>query len=122
MVEAKEEFTETEIVAFEQKYLQVFKDLAHLESVKKKIEEQSKSARKQIEAAMDQYGVTKIENDYVSICMVPENPGKTTIDLEKLEKEEPEEYESLLEDYPKITGKKKSYIRITVKEVKEDEK
>lgn len=114
MVEAKD-MKENELVAFEEKYLQAFKDFAHLEQHKKSVEEQSKRVRDQIERAMDEYGITKIENDYVSIVRIDATPGKKTIDLKALEKEEPDEYASLLEDYPKITGQKKAYIQIRVK-------
>lgn len=115
MVEAKEEFTEAEIVAFENKYLQSFKDLAHLEVMKKQMEDKSKKIREQIEAAMNEYGITKIDNEFVSVSWIQENPGKETVDLEAFKKNEPEEYEDLLKDYPKITGKKKAYVKISVK-------
>jgi len=115
MVEANEKFTDAEIVAFEKQYLEAFKELAALEKAKKEAETKSKDIRAKLEEAMNEYGITKIDNEFVSIAWIKENPGKQTIDLDALQKEEPEEYESLLEDYPKITGKKKAYVKITVK-------
>ena len=115
MVEANTQFTDAEIVAFEKQYLAAFEELATLEKAKKAAEEKSKDIRSKIEAAMNEYGITKIDNEYVSITWIKENPGKETIDLDAFKKEEPKEYEDRLADYPKITGKKKAYVKITVK-------
>ena len=107
--------TQTELQAFENKYLQAFKDLGHLEALKKQTEDKLKKVREQIEQGMDKYDIAKIDNEYVTITRIPENQGKETVDLDAFAKEEPEEYAELVKDYPKVTGKKKAYIRITVK-------
>ena len=109
------QFTEQELQVFEEKYLSVMKDLADATIQKKRLEEQEKKFKGQLEKVMDEYGIKSIDNQFLKIIRVAGSDGKTTVDLDKMQKEEPELYQELLEDYPKTTGKKKASIRFDVK-------
>lgn len=110
-----EPFTQEEITVFEEKYMEACKSLGEMTKQRKKLEEEEKKFKVQLEKAMDEYGIKTIDNQYVKFNRVDANPGKMSVDLKKMEKEEPELYQELLEDYPKLTGKKKAYVRMTVK-------
>ena len=79
------------------------------------LDNQEKDIKAKLEKAMDEYSIKKIENEYITITRVAENPGKKTVDLDKMKKEEPDLYGDLLKDYPKVTGKKKGYVMFKVK-------
>lgn len=115
-LDAKKPFTDEEIALFEQKYLSACQQLADAVKQKKLIEDQEKKVKEQLEKVMDEYGIKSLENDFIKFTRVAENPGKQTIDIDKMQKEEPELYDELLEDYPKITGAKKAYVTFKVKE------
>ena len=115
LLEDKKQFTEAELQVFEEKYLSVMKDLADATIQKKRLEEQEKKFKGQLEKVMDEYGIKSIDNQFLKIIRVAGSDGKTTVDLDKMQKEEPELYQELLEDYPKTTGKKKASIRFDVK-------
>lgn len=104
---------ENNLVLFEQKSLDVMRTLSELNAEKKRLDELEKHLRDELNKTMTEYGVTKFENDYVTITAVAPSES-VSVDLKALEKAEPECYKGLLEDYPKVT-KKKSYVRITVK-------
>lgn len=111
-----EEFTKEELAVFNEQHLAAFKALSEMTKQKKQIEQQEKDIKAKLEAAMDEYSIKKIENEYITITRVAENPGKQTVDLDKMQKEEPELFNELLADYPKTTGKKKGYVMFKVKE------
>lgn len=108
-------FTSEEIQAFEQKYMSVMQNLADMAIQKKRIEDAEKKIKGQLEAVMDQYGIKSLDNQYLKITRVAGTADAVTIDLAKLEKEEPELYEELLGDYPKTVKGKKGSIRFTTK-------
>lgn len=100
-----------------EKSLQVFKNanvevinaIAQISVAKKQIEEQEKTMKEKLLAAMESYGVTKFENDAIKITYFA--PSTTTsIDSTKLKKEKPD----IAKEYSK-TSNKKSYIKIEVK-------
>jgi regulator of replication initiation timing len=117
MIELKtgEEFTKEELAVFNEQYLAMFKNLAEMKKQKDALDKQEKDIKSKLEAAMDEYSIQKIENEYITITRVAENPGKQTVDLDKMQKEEPELFNELLADYPKTTGKKKGYVMFKVK-------
>lgn len=100
-----------------EKSLKVFKDtnievinaIAQISVAKKQIEEQEKTMKEKLLAAMEAYGVTKFENDAIKITYYA--PSTTTsIDSTRLKKEQPD----IAKEYSK-TSSKKSYIKIEVK-------
>lgn len=108
-------FTEGELQAFEEKYLAMMEGLANNKIAQKRLQEDEKKAKQALEQVMDEYGIKSIDNRFIRITRVAENKGKPTIDLTKMQKEEPELYAELLEDYPTITGKKKAYLKFDTK-------
>ena len=115
MLEGKEAFTDEEMQAFEKKNLIVMKELSNVVSEKKKLEEVEKKAKERLEKIMDEYGIKSIDNEFLRITRIPPNAGKTVIDVDKMEKEEPDLFKELLEDYPKVSGKKKGYVKFDIK-------
>lgn len=109
------EFTQNEIQAFNEKYLAVMKGFANLKVEIKRLQDEEKKVKEQLEQVMDEYSIKSIDNRYVRITRIAPNAGKIVIDLDALKKEEPELYEELLADYPTVTGKKKGYVKIDVK-------
>lgn len=108
-------FTDGEIKAIEKQYLTVMKNLSEVVKQKKKLEDDEKKVKKQLEQVMDEYGIKSIDNQYLKIIRVAGSEGKTTIDLDAMEKKEPDLFKELLADYPKTTGAKKASIRFDVK-------
>lgn len=109
-----EEFTKNEIVAFENQYLQAFQQLAQITKRKRELEETEKNMKKVLEKVMDENNIKSIDNQYIKVTKINSSTS-TSIDLKKLEKEEPKLYEELLEDYQKVTNKA-AYVRFLVKE------
>ncbi len=100
-----------------EKSLKVFKDtnidvinaIAQISVAKKQIEEQEKTMKEKLLAAMEAYGVTKFENDAIKITYYA--PSTTTsIDSTRLKKEQP----VVAREYSK-TSSKNSYIKSEVK-------
>lgn len=115
LLQENNQFTEQELQVFEEKYLAVMKGLADATIQKKRLEEQEKNFKKQLEKVMDEYGIKSIDNQFLKIVRVAGSEGKQTIDLDKMQKEEPELFEELLADYPKTSGARKASIRFDVK-------
>lgn len=102
-----------ELKIFEDKSLIIAQSLKSLKDKKEKIEKEEKDLKKTLEDLFNEYELKSFKNDYFTISKVEASESKS-IDLKSMEKKEPELYEELLEDYPKVT-KRKSYIRISVK-------
>ena len=101
------------LVLFENKALTYMKNLSDLKKEQDRLAEIEKSVRADLQAVMDEFGITQFKNDYVTISLV-KGSTSVSIDLKALEKKEPELYAELLADYPKETVKKDS-VRILVK-------
>jgi septal ring factor EnvC (AmiA/AmiB activator) len=115
MLEGKEDFTEEELSVFEQQYMSVMKNLSDMTKQKKKIEKQEKLIKANLGKVMDEYGIKSLDNQFLKIIRVAESKGKATVDLDKMQKEEPELFDELIKDYPKTAGAKKASIRFDVK-------
>lgn len=115
LLQEDNQFTDAELQVFEKKYLSVMKGLADAVIRKKWLEEQEKNFKEQLKKVMDAYGIKSIDNKFLKIIRIAGSDGKQTIDIDKMQKEEPELYQELVEDYPKVTGKKKASIRFDVK-------
>lgn len=108
-----EAFTTEEVQVFENQYLTVFQNLADVTKQKKALEDQEKKVKSQLEKLMDEYGIKSLDNQFIKIIRVA-GSSSTTIDLKKLEEQEPDLFEDLLSDYPKTTTRKAS-VRFDVK-------
>lgn len=104
---------ENELVLFEQKSLAVMQELKKIKEEKERLEKIDADLRSKLQVVMDEYGVISFKNDYVTISNVVPTES-VTVDLKKLKEKEPECYEGLIADYPKVT-KRKGYVKITVK-------
>lgn len=104
---------DNKVVLFEQQSLALMQQLSELKRKKEEIEAADAEVRKKLQQAMDQYGIVSFKNEYVTISNIPASET-TTVDLKKLQEKEPECYQGLIEDYPKVT-KKAGYVRILVK-------
>lgn len=100
---------ETSLQVFKNANVEVINAIAQISVAKKQIEEQEKTIKEKLLAAMEAYGITKFENDAIKITYYA--PSTTTsIDSTKLKKEQPD----IAKEYSK-TSNKKSYIKIEVK-------
>ncbi|WP_288745168.1 hypothetical protein [uncultured Enterococcus sp.] len=104
---------ENEVTLFENQYLPVMANYALLNQQIKDAQEKLDGMKNQLVEGMDQYDIKIIDNDYCKITRV-EASESTSIDLKKVNSNEPELYEDLLKDYPKVT-KRKATVKITVK-------
>ena len=100
---------ETSLQVFKNVNVEVINAIAQISVAKKQIEEQEKTMKEKLLAAMEAYGVTKFENDSIKITYYAASTT-TSIDSAKLKKEQPE----IAKEYSK-TSNKKSYIKIEVK-------
>ena len=98
---------------FEQKNLAVFKELADITKIKKELEEREKFAKESLLIAMENNGITSVDNDIIRITYV-EGSESFSLDTKALRAEEPELYHQLEQKYNKRT-KKNPYVRFTVK-------
>ncbi len=114
-IDEKKPFTDEEIAVFEEKYMVACQKLSEAVKQKKALEELEKQAKASLEKVMDEYGIKSMDNPFIKFTRIAENPGKQTVDLDKMQKEEPELYADLLKDYPKTTGKKKAYVKFDTK-------
>lgn len=110
-----EKLNDDEIKIFNEQHLAVMKSISNLNKQKKDIEEQEKQLKKNLEKAFEEYGIKSLDNDYIKITRVAAGKDSITIDLKAFEKQEPETFKEILEDYPKIVKGKAAYIRFTVK-------
>lgn len=104
---------ENEIVQFEQKEVVLLQQLVDFKKLQSNMELQEKRLKRDLKQAMEKHGIKSFKNDLITITYVDESES-TSIDLKALEKKEPECYNGLLNDYPKVT-KKSAYVRFAIK-------
>lgn len=102
-----------ELTEFEQSNIALFKDLKLLDDNIKELQDKQKKYKDELVKQMEQYNVKSIDNDFVKVTYVAPNQS-TSVDLKTFKEKEPEEYDMLLNDYPKVTNRK-GYVRIKVK-------
>lgn len=110
-----EEFTNEELANIEEKALPIIKDLADKTKQMKALDTYLKKAKKELEKVMDEYDVKSYDSPYINFIRIAKGQDKTTIDLDALQKKEPELYADLLTDYPKTVKGKAASVRFTVK-------
>lgn len=102
-----------ELTEFEQANLVLMTKLAQSEQLVREVKEMQESYKRELKDAMEKYNIKSIDNDLVKVTVVPESES-TTVDLKSFKEKEPDEYDALLADYPKVV-KRSSYVRIKVK-------
>lgn len=102
-----------ELTEFEQANLVLMTKLAQSEQLVREVKEMQESYKRELKDAMQKYNIKSIDNDLVKVTVVPESQS-TTVDLKNFKEKEPDEYDALLADYPKVV-KRSSYVRIKVK-------
>ena len=98
-----------ELVAFKSEVLTITKAIANIQKEKEKLDEENQKMRSELEKAMNAYGVTTFENEFVKITHV-DATTKVSVDSKKLKSELPDIYEK----YSKVSDVK-GYVKITVK-------
>lgn len=101
----------TALKRFEEKNLAVFQQMADLKRQIKALEDQQEKLKKGVLEAMEHYGVQSFKNEYITISYIAGSTS-TSIDLKELQKNEPELYDELLQDYPKVT-ERKGFVRFS---------
>lgn len=102
-----------ELTEFEQANLVLMTKLAQSEQLVREVKEMQEGYKRELKDAMEKYNIKSIDNDLVKVTVVPESQS-TTVDLKTFKEKEPDEYDALLADYPKVV-KRSSYVRIKVK-------
>ena len=102
-----------ELTEFEQANLVLMTKLAQSEQLVREVKEMQEAYKRELKEAMEKYNIKSIDNDLVKVTVVPESES-TTVDLKTFKEKEPDEYDALLADYPKVV-KRSSYVRIKVK-------
>lgn len=100
---------EKQLVVFKSAVVGITQTIANISTEKKRLEDEDKKMREELEQAMNAYGVTSFENEFVKITHV-EPTTKVSVDSKKLKAELPDIYSK----YSK-TSDVKGYVKITVK-------
>ena len=100
-------------VAFSDKYISTMQRYADLEATIKELEDTKKKVRKEIQEAMEFYGIRSFDNDILKLTLVAPSVS-TTIDTSALRISDPDKYEELMEKYPKTVERKQS-LRVTLR-------
>ena len=98
---------------FEKKNMAVFQELADISRIKKELDAREKFAKESLLIAMENNGITSVDNDIIRITYVGASESYS-LDTKALRSEEPELYHQLEQKYNKRT-KKSPYVRFTVK-------
>ena len=98
-----------QMIVFGSSVLAITQTIANIAAEKKRLEDEDKKMREELEQAMSDYGVTSFENEFVKITHV-EPTTKVSVDSKKLKTELPDIYQK----YSK-TSDVKGYVKITVK-------
>lgn len=101
------------LTVFSDKYLMMMKQIAAHEMELKKLKEESDEMRYKLMEAMEANNIRSFENDILKMTLVAPSVS-TTIDTKALRLRDPDTYEELLDEYPKVTERRQS-IRITIK-------
>lgn len=110
-----EQFTTEEIQVVEEKTLAKIKELADMTKQMKSLEKTIGSVKKDLEKMMNQYQVKSMDCPYIKFTRVDAGEDKEVLDVDALEKNEPELYAELLADYHKTKKGKSAYVTFSVK-------
>ena len=83
----------------------LLKALKEINDEKKALDEREKTIKASIESNLNEEGY---KTDYVTVSYTSPSTS-TSVDLKALKDKEPELYDDLLRDYPKVTNKKGSF-------------
>lgn len=109
------EFAPNEVALFNEQYLAAFRKLADAVKAKKKLEQDEKALKEQLQKAMDEFGIKSIDNEYIKITRVAGGKDSVTVDLKAFQEKEPNNYKELLADYPKTVKGRSGYVKFEVK-------
>lgn len=82
--------------------LQAFQNYAAVVNQKKEIEKREKEIKEQLLELMEYHGVKKIDNEILTLTYIAESKT-VNVDWKAVKAEEPEVYEELLNDFPKVS-------------------
>jgi predicted phage-related endonuclease len=105
----EEETPSQKLVAFQSKAAAIMQTIADISRQKDALDAQDKEMRTQLQAAMEEYGVDKFENDVVSLTYVKASV-RSSVDGKKLLAKFPDAYAACLKESPV-----KASVRIKVK-------
>ena len=103
----------TALAEFEQQHLAEFRRLATITARLKDLKAQEDEMRSNLIGLMEKHGVSKIDNDYITVTYV--GPSESVaIDTKELRAKDPALYDEILQNYNKRTTRKAS-IRFKLK-------
>lgn len=108
--DAIKEAGDTELAAFKSAQLKTLDAISALISHKKAVEEQEADLKKQLYAAMEQFGIDKFESDVLILTRVQPTTAET-LDGAKIKKN----YPDVAKECTKVQ-KRAGYVKITLKE------
>lgn len=100
---------ENPVELFKQGQMGIITKIATIVLSKKKLDEQEKQLKQQLQEAMEKLGVKKFDSDVLSITYVAATT-QTTVDSKKLKEKHPAIYTECSK-----TGNKSAYVKIDVK-------
>lgn len=115
LVTFEKPFSTQEMTLFEEKYLPTIKQYAECVKQKKAFEEQEKKFKAELGKVMDELGIKSMDCPFVKFTRIAAGEDKTTLDVDALKEKEPELYDELLADYPKLVKGKAAYVTFSVK-------
>ena len=95
----EEETPSQKLVAFQSKAAAIMQTIADISRQKDALDAQDKEMRTQLQAAMEEYGVDKFENDVVSLTYVKPSV-RSSVDGKKLLAKNTEAYAACLKERP----------------------
>lgn len=100
---------EQQMTVFRSSVLAITQTIANIANEKKRLEDEDKKMREELERAMSTYGVDSFENEFVKITHVAPTT-KISVDSKKLKAELPNVYK----EYSKVSNVS-GYVKISVK-------
>lgn len=104
-----------EIKLFEQQNMMAFIELRDLSKKADEIKARYEEVRDMLAKGMEEYGIKKIDNEYVAITYVAPTPDGVKLDEKTWRAEDPKGYNKVFEKYNKRASGRKGYVKVTAK-------